>query len=169
MRPEAQATLIVAAPVEVVYRAAGDIAHYPLFMLAARVVTPVEGAPDTYRWVMRTSLLAGTTETVVSERVPDARVAWRSLSPRRNDGVFELEPVGNQTRATLRWACDHAGTDPVRAVSLSLANFKRAVETGQPQVRPRDPLVLAVGVAAGACMLGVLIGVRLARGERGLP
>jgi uncharacterized membrane protein len=155
-------------PVEVVYRAASDLAHYPLFMVAARRVTPIDGLPEAFRWVARSGLRARAWDVVVSERVPNERVSWRSQVRGTNDGTFRMEPLGDQTRVTLRWACEHQGMPPLRAARLSLANFKRAVETGQRQQRALDPVLLTSAGAALALIAGAAIGtrVRALRGAR---
>jgi uncharacterized protein YndB with AHSA1/START domain len=164
---EPEAAAVVAVPIEVVYRAASDLAHYPLFMVAARRVTPIDGPPAGFRWVARSGLRAHTWDVEISERVPNERVSWRSHARGANDGTFRMEPLGDQTRVTLRWACEHQGMPPPRAASLSLANFKRAVETGQRQRRALDPALLTAAGAALALIAGAAIGTRV-RALRGV-
>ena len=168
MRLEPEASAVVAVPIEAVYRAASDLAQYPLFMVATRRVTPIHGLPEAFRWVARSGLRAHAWVVEISERVPNERVSWRSHVRGANDGTFRMEPLGDQTRVTLRWACETQGMPPLRAARLSLANFKRAVETGQRQQRALDPLVLTAAGAALALIAGAAIGTRVRALRRAL-
>jgi uncharacterized membrane protein len=162
----AEASTIVAVPLEVAYRAASDLAQYSLFMVAARRVAPSGAAPLTYRWFARAGFAPHSVDVELIECVPNERVAWRSRPRGVNDGSFDLLAVGDQTHVTLRWKCDHAGMRPDRAVSRSLANFKRAVETGQRQRRPADPVLVAALAAVAATVVGGAVGMRARTGSR---
>lgn len=156
-----EALTIINAPVEVVYRAASDLAHYPIFMVAARSVTLAPGAAQSYRWVTRSGVRRHAADIEVIERVPNERVAWRSRPHGANEGSFALEALGDQTHVSLRWSCSYPGLHPTRAAAQSLANLKRAVETGQRQ-RALDPLVLAGAlVAASVVLAGGVVGARV--------
>ncbi|MFI5274039.1 MAG: SRPBCC family protein [Ktedonobacterales bacterium] len=158
---DAEAAIVVGVPLEVVYRAVSDLAHFPLFMVATREVAAVGGAPGTYRWVARSGLRARRWDITLCNAAPSERVIWRSQAGGVNTGAFALEPLGDQTRVTLHWACDQPWMDPAQAVCQSLANLKRAVETGQSQIRPLDPLLVVSVVTAVALIAGALVGLWL--------
>ena len=90
-----QQALTVEAPLSVVYNQWTQFEEFPQFMEG---VTEVQQKGDTnLHWRAN---IAGTEEqwdAVITEQVPDQRIAWRSTSGARNDGIVSFQKIDEYT------------------------------------------------------------------------
>jgi uncharacterized membrane protein len=133
----------VNVPVRVAYDQWTQFEDFPKFMEGIRKVEQLDD--KRMRWVVE---IAGKTEQYdaeITEQVPDQRIAWRSTSGPRNNGVVSFHHLdANRTRVLLemeyepRGAVENAG-DMLGVVSMRVKGdldcFKkfieaRGVETG---------------------------------------
>ena len=131
----AQGSIVVAAPVADVYRRWLDFEEYPKFITAIHRVRKLDqnhfAASLTLNGEQHEAMLE------IMLRVPERRLAWRTLSHRHGShhlaaGVvcFERRP-GQSTCITLKLTSSFGGALSDR-VQAYLQNFKRLAEAGRP-------------------------------------
>ena len=87
-------------PVRTVYDQWTQFEEFPRFMEGVEQVVQLD---DTHlHWVAEIAGVKREWDAEITEQVPDQRVAWRSLSGERNDGVVTFQSNGpDSTRVTL--------------------------------------------------------------------
>jgi uncharacterized membrane protein len=132
-----QESIEVNVPLSTAYNQWTQFEEFPKFMDGIESVRQVDA--KTLEWHAK---IAGDDETwtaEITEQEPDQRIAWRSTSGARNDGVVSFEKVDeNSTRVTLEmdWepqgaiqrAGDALGFDD-RQVRGDLKRFKEFIES----------------------------------------
>lgn len=167
----------VQAPIAEVYRRWTDFPRFPDFMSNVQEVRPI-GA-DRYHWVARIFGSKQEWDAEVTDRDPNRRVAWRSLTGAYNAGTVsfsELSPTSTEVRVRMEYAppggqigqaLDKLTQVTRREVKEDLNNFKLAVTrgvalTGEPQTPAgfgrimaslAVPVATGIGAAAGAWFL----------------
>jgi uncharacterized membrane protein len=126
----------VNVPVRTAYDQWTQFASFPQFMEA---VEQVQQLDDTHlHWKVNVNGKTTEYDAVVTEQIPDERVAWRSTSGQPNAGVVTFHRLGpDETRVTVQisWEPDSA-TDKLgsalgfdsRQIKQDLENFKRFIE-----------------------------------------
>jgi uncharacterized membrane protein len=158
----------VPAPIGEVYRRWTDFTHFPEFMSNVQEVRPIGG--DRYHWVARIFGIRQNWDAEVTERDPQRRIAWRSLTGPYNAGTISFSELPNnktEVRARLEYAppggqsgrtLDKLTQTTRREVREDLVNFKRVVSgerafTGEPETGEGFGQVMAslgIPIAVGA-------------------
>jgi len=132
-----EASIEVNVPVSTAYNQWTQFEEFPRFMDGIESVKQLDD--KTLEWHAN---IAGNDETwtaEIAEQEPDQRIAWRSTSGARNDGVVSFERIDdNRTRVTLQmdWepkgavqkTGDALGFDD-RQVNGDLERFKEFIES----------------------------------------
>lgn len=129
----------VNAPVSDVYTYWSHFEEFPRFMEGIEKVHRLE--PNRYHWCANVAGKDEEWDAEVTENIPDARIAWRSISGRRNDGLVEFEPLSaGSTRVYVKMEYEPSGMvekvgDLIgmdqRRVHSDLEHFKQYVEQGR--------------------------------------
>ncbi len=132
-----EGSIVVDVPVSTAYNQWTQFEEFPRFMEGIETVKQLDD--KTLEWQAK---IAGNDETwtaEIAEQEPDQRIAWRSTSGARNDGVVTFERIDdNRTRLTLQmdWepqgavqkAGDALGFDD-RQIKGDLKRFKEFIES----------------------------------------
>lgn len=161
----------VQAPIEEVYSRWNNFTRFPEFMNNVEEVTPVGG--DRYHWTARIFGIKQEWDADVTERDPQRRISWRSVSGAYNTGTvsfISLDGGKTEVRLRLEYAppagqigkqLDKITQTTRREVHEDLHNFKRTISgggqgdvTNQQSKASVGSLVAQIGVAAGAAAAG---------------
>ena len=164
----------VKAPVAEVYNRWNDFTHFPEFMNNVVEVSPIGN--DRYHWVARIFGVKQEWDADVTEREPQRRISWRSVTGSYNTGTvsFNSQDTGTtEVRLRLEYAppggqigqqLDKLTQATKREVHEDLHNFKRVVSGEQGIARTGDmneasqtspaSLALKIGVALGGAAIG---------------
>ena len=179
----------VQAPIEEVYDRWNNFTRFPEFMNNVEEVTPIGG--DRYHWVARIFGIKQEWDADVTERDPQHRISWRSVTGAYNTGAVSFNPLdGGKTQVRLRLEyappagqigkqLDKITQTTKREVHEDLHNFKRTVAgggAGQGEITNKQQsqtsagsLIAQIGVAAGAAAAGgvatYFIGDRILRSK----
>jgi uncharacterized membrane protein len=135
----------VKAPIQMVYNRWDDFTRFPDFMSSVEEVRPLSG--NRYHWVARIFGIKEEWDAEVTEREPDRRIAWRSISGAQNAGTVSFSQLGpdrSEVRVRFEYTppADTVGKALLqvtkatkREVKEDLRNFKRVVEGRQPLQR----------------------------------
>jgi len=132
-----EGSIVVDVPVSTAYNQWTQFEEFPRFMEGIETVKQLDD--NTLEWQAK---IAGNDETwtaEIAEQEPDQRIAWKSTSGARNDGVVTFERIDdNRTRLTLQmdWepqgavqkAGDVLGFDD-RQIKGDLERFKEFIES----------------------------------------
>jgi uncharacterized membrane protein len=143
---EAQSAATINASPDAIYARWRDVTRLPEFMDHLEAVTSVDDRRS--HWVAKAP--AGMTvewDAEITEDVPGARIAWRSIegSSVENSGVVEVVPApggrGTEVHVSVQYSPPGGklgsvvaklfGEDPAQQVSDDLRRFKQLVETGE--------------------------------------
>ena len=126
--------------------------QFPGFMAGLEEVTWVD--QDHLHWRAKIAGKAREWDAVITEAIPNRRIAWRSTSGARNTGVVSFEPVAEgKTRMMLQLWYEPQGLSETvgdffgvlrRRVGFDLGRFKQRAEEGDPNlggIPPQDQLV----------------------------
>lgn len=133
---EVTQSIDVNVPVRTAYDQWTQFESFPQFMDGVKEIRQLD---DTHlHWVADVNGKTEEWDAVVTEQLPDERVAWRSTTGQPNSGVVTFHRVGdNETRVTVQLEWSPQGlTESVgsalgfddRQVKQDLENFKRFVE-----------------------------------------
>lgn len=162
----------VQAPISEVYRRWTDFSHFPVFMSNVKEVKPIGG--DRYHWTARIFGIKQEWDAEVTEREPQRRVSWRSLTGPYNAGTVNLTELPNgrtEVRVRMEYTppagqlgqkLDQMTQTTKREVKEDLENFKRYASgehafTGEPQTSAGFGGVMAS--LAVPAITGVVVGV----------
>jgi uncharacterized membrane protein len=148
-----QKTIVVEAPVEQVYAFWSNYGNFPLFMSHVRDVQDLGASRS--RWIVSgPGGLPVEWNAVLTERIPDTLLAWRSEpgSMLENAGVIRFAPEGAGTRIDLRFCynppagragramADFFGADPRARVNEDLGRLKTLLEsTVRSDIHGQEP------------------------------
>jgi uncharacterized membrane protein len=161
----------VSAPISEVYRRWTDFSRFPAFMSNVKEVRPIGG--DRYHWVARIFGIKQEWDAEVTEREPQRRVSWRSLTGPYNAGTVSLTELPNgrtDVRVRMEYTppagqagqkLDSLTQTTKREVKEDLENFKRYVSGEQtfinePQTSQGFGTVMAL--LAVPAITGVVVG-----------
>jgi uncharacterized membrane protein len=161
----------VAAPISEVYRRWTDFSRFPAFMNNVKEVRPIGG--DRYHWMGRIFGNKQEWDAEVTEREPQRRVSWRSLTGPYNGGTVNLTELPNgRTDVRIRMEytppagqmgqkLDQMAQTTKREVKENLENFRRYVSgaqmfNGEPQTPEGFGRVMAA--LAVPAITGVVVG-----------
>ena len=161
----------VYAPIGEVYRRWTDFSRFPAFMSNVKEVRPIGG--DRYHWTARIFGTKQEWDAEVTEREPQRRVSWRSLTGPYNAGTVSLTelPSGKtDVRVRMEYTppagqigqkLDQLTQTTKREVKEDLENFKRYVSgeqaiSGEPQTSQGFGAVMAS--LAIPAITGVVVG-----------
>jgi len=132
----------VKAPIQQAYNRWNDFTRFPDFMSNVEEVRPLSG--NRYHWVARIFGIKQEWDAEVTEREPERRISWRSVSGAYNAGTvsfsrlgpdksevrvrFEYTPPAGQVGKTL----DALTKTTQREVKEDLKNFKKVIEGKKP-------------------------------------
>src|SRR4051812_40144977 len=95
----------VHVPVNVAYNQWTQFEEFPKFMEGIREVRQKDDRH--VHWIAEIGGKRKEWDAEITEQVPDSRIAWRSTSGARNDGIVQFSPVSqNDTRITLHMDYD---------------------------------------------------------------
>jgi uncharacterized membrane protein len=126
----------VNVPVRTVYDQWTQFESFPEFMDGVESITQLD---DTHlHWKVNVDGKESEYDAVITEQIPDERVAWRSTTGQSNAGVVTFHRLGeDQTRVTVQISWEPEGvTQKVgsllgfddRQIQQDLDNFKRFIE-----------------------------------------
>jgi uncharacterized membrane protein len=127
------ATIPVNAPVHRVYEQWTRIEEFPKFMNAVREVRRIEG--NRFLWRVERGGREYESTVEVMLRIPERRVAWRTVSGVESSGVVGFDPLpGNKTLVSFKMKYSpNAGWSNSAAlltrVRKRLVNFKQFIES----------------------------------------
>lgn len=131
-----QHSLDVDVPVRVAYNQWTQFEEFPLFMDGVSSITQL--GDDRLHWVVDIAGVTREFDTVITEQIPDTRVAWTTTSGPSHAGVVTFHPISDeQTRVTLQMDFDPDGLletvgDKLGFVGVrlkaDLENFKQFIE-----------------------------------------
>jgi uncharacterized membrane protein len=114
----------VDVPVRVAYDQWTQFEEFPRFMEGVDRV--VQKNDRTLEWTAEIAGQHRSWQAEIAEQLPDRRIAWRSTSGARNDGVVNFEPLGpDRTRISLALDIDPEGA--VESAGDALGFVKRQV------------------------------------------
>jgi uncharacterized membrane protein len=127
----------VNVPVRTAYNQWTQFEEFPRFMQGIKSVKQLD---DTHvHWHAEIAGVDREWDAEIVEQVPDRRIAWRSVSGARNDGIVEFTPVGSdRTRLTVRLEYEPQGIAenvgdmanvPDRRVQGDMERFKQFIES----------------------------------------
>ncbi len=123
----ARQSVVVKAPVGQVYERWSRIEDLPKFITPLRNVLRMDDTHFCYTWGPNGNEQEGVFHIVL--RIPDRRIAWRSISDGFMSGVVSFEPHSDQeTEITLKIRSIFDPPSLSRRVEEYLGNFKRLVE-----------------------------------------
>jgi uncharacterized membrane protein len=115
----------VAVPVRTAYNQWTQFEEFPRFM--ENVERVVQRDDKTLKW---TAKIAGQTKewtAEITDQVPDARVAWKSVEGDENAGAVLFQPIDpGRTKVTLKLDADPKG--PVETVGANVGLLEREVK-----------------------------------------
>jgi uncharacterized membrane protein len=116
--------------------------EFPRFMEGVEEVRRLD---ETHlHWVARIAGREVEWDAEITEREPDRRVAWRSISGARNDGAVELQPLGDEaTRVSV--TIEHGDEGPAAAAALGAAGRRVRGDLGRFR-----QMIESRGMATGA-------------------
>ena len=113
-------TIEVKAPIQQVYNRWNDFIRFPEFMSNVEEVRPLSG--NRYHWVARIFGIRQEWDAEVTEREPERRISWRSISGVHNDGTVSFSRLGpDKTEIRVRFEY----MPPAGMVGKSLAQLTR--------------------------------------------
>ncbi|MDX9766258.1 MAG: SRPBCC family protein [Ectothiorhodospiraceae bacterium] len=98
--PVIEQTVDIAADPQRVYELISRVEAFPDYADVIESVEPL--GDDHYRWCVRAAGLHLHWDAEVTERNAPGRFAWQSVSGIRNCGSYDLAPLPEGTRVTLR-------------------------------------------------------------------
>jgi uncharacterized membrane protein len=126
----------VNVPVRTAYDQWTQFESFPQFMEGVKEVRQIDD--NHLHWVLDNKGKTAEWDAVITEQIPDERVAWKSTSGRPNAGVVTFHRLGpDLTRVTVQmeWqpqgAMEQAGSSlgfDDRQVDQDLKNFKEFIE-----------------------------------------
>jgi len=159
----------VKAPIQQVYSRCGDFTYFPDFMSNVEEVRSLGG--NRYHWVARIFGIRQEWDAEVTEREPQRRISWRSVSGAHNAGTVSFSPIGNdrtQVRAHFEYTPPAGGVGKTldaltkatqREVKRDLKTFKRVVEGGRAEQVEEIYRGREIGNVLGALAIPVASGV----------
>lgn len=131
----------VKAPLHTTYNQWTQFEEFPMFMEGVKEVQQLDD--KRLHWRAEIAGKVKEWDAEIFEQVPDTKIAWRSTSGARNDGIVTFDKRGNdKTRVTLHLDYDPKGaTENVgdalgfvsRRVEGDLKRFKEFVESHQSE------------------------------------
>jgi uncharacterized membrane protein len=123
--PRFEDSIDVAVPVRTAYNQWTQFEEFPRFMEGVERV--VQRDDKTLKW---TAKVAGQTKewtAEITDQVPDARVAWKSIEGDENAGAVLFQPIDpGRTKVTLKIDADPKG--PVETVGANVGILEREVK-----------------------------------------
>jgi uncharacterized membrane protein len=124
-RPSTDTSVEVDAPVTTVYNQWTQFEAFPRFMEGVEQVRQLDD--KRLHWKARIAGKAEEWDAVITEQIPDRRIAWRSTTGARNDGVVTFYPLGpGRTRVQLR--LDYQPEGPIEGAGSALGLVDRRIE-----------------------------------------
>ncbi len=127
-------------PLPSVYSSWSRFEDFPHFMEGIEEVRKLDDMH--HHWRAKVAGKHEEWDSEVTEEIPDKRIAWRSTSGHKNDGVVEFEPISpTSTRIHLKLDYEPSGVGEKiggmlgldeRKVKKDLKQFKDYVEHGKP-------------------------------------
>jgi uncharacterized membrane protein len=134
-------SIVVNVPVRTAYNQWTQFEEFPKFMEGVKEVRQLDDKH--LYWHAEIGGKDVTWNAEIVEQVPDRRIAWRSMSGARNDGIVTFQPEGeNMTRVTLRLDYDPEGAVEnlgsaagvvSRRVEADLERFKDYIESREQE------------------------------------
>src|SRR5919198_1846027 len=132
-----QRTIDVAVPVHTAYNQWTQFEQFPQFMDNVESVKQLDDRR--LHWVADIAGKREEWDAEITDQVPDQRVAWRSTTGVRNDGIVTFQPEGpDMTKVTVAIDAEPIGTIEKtgaatrvldRQVEGDLERFKRFIES----------------------------------------
>jgi uncharacterized membrane protein len=137
-------TVDVNVPVEVAYRQWTQFEQFPSFMEAVEQVNQVD---ETHlHWVAEIGGMRHEWDAEIIDQQPNQRIAWRSTSGHRNDGVVIFEPIEpGMTRVKVDFEHDTDGV--IERIGAAIGADDRQVQEDLLRYKER---VESLGAAGGA-------------------
>ena len=107
------ASVVVNVPCSVAYRRWGGIENFPHFMRAIREIKHLGG--DRFYWRVERSGREYESVVDVTLRIPERRIAWRTISGAESAGVVSFEATSDKTTRVsfeMKYATDAGWDDP---------------------------------------------------------
>jgi uncharacterized membrane protein len=161
----------IAAPISEVYRRWTEFPRFPEFMSNVQQVRPI--GDDRYHWAARIFGMKQEWDAEVTEREPQRRVAWRSMTGPYNAGTVSLSELPNgktEVRVRIEYTppagqagrkLDQLTQATRREVKEDLQNFKRAL-TGEPgvtgEIQSPEEFGKVLASLAGPAVFGLAAG-----------
>ncbi|MDR3406753.1 MAG: SRPBCC family protein [Chthoniobacter sp.] len=127
------ASVEVNLPVADIFRRWGGIENFPHFMTAVREIRWLEG--DRFYWRVERAGREYESVIEVTLRIPERRIAWRTISGTESAGVVSFEATSDKTARVsfeMRYATDAGWNDPselLRRIKIRLEEFRNLVES----------------------------------------
>jgi len=128
-----EASILVEAPVARIYEQWSKVEEFPRFMNAVRELRRVE--EDRFYWRVERGGKEYESVLQIILRIPERRIAWRTISGAESSGVVALDPMpGNKTLVSfkMKYAPDAGWDDPSelrQRVVTRLKHFKTYIES----------------------------------------
>ncbi|MFN8475049.1 MAG: SRPBCC family protein [Anaerolineae bacterium] len=127
----------VNVPVRTAYNQWTQFESFPQFMEGVKSVQQLDN--KRLHWVAEVAGKEKQWDAVITDQVPDQKIAWRSTSGAQNDGIVTFQPLGaDKTRVSLQIDYDPEGVveetgDKLgfvsRRVEGDLERFKKFIES----------------------------------------
>src|SRR6266404_4165201 len=124
-------SIVVRAPTAKVYERWSQFENFPRFITPVRAVRKIDDTHFFFTWLR----YGKEQECVVHVllRIPEQRIAWRTISHGFALGVVSFERTSNQdTEITLRIRCIYSPSTLSHRLEEYLRNFKRLIEDSAP-------------------------------------
>jgi len=127
------ASVEVNKPVADVYRLWGGIENLPHFMTAIREIRWLEG--DRFYWRLEQAGREYESVIEVTLRIPERRIAWRTISGAESAGVVSFEATSDKTSRVsfqMKYSTDAGWDNPgelLRRIEIRLNAFKHLAES----------------------------------------
>jgi uncharacterized membrane protein len=113
----------VNAPISPVYNQWTQFEEFPEFMEGVEEVRQLDDRR--LHWVGQCAGHRHEWDAEIYEQVPDERIAWRSISGKRNEGVVSFEPLSDaRTRVRVRISFEPEGTAEKVGGALGIASAR---------------------------------------------
>jgi uncharacterized membrane protein len=126
-------SIVVRAPTVKVYERWSQFENFPRFITPVREVRKIDDTHFFCTWLCDGKERQCVVHVLL--RVPEQRIAWRTISHGFAFGVVSFERTSNQdTEITLKIRCIYDPSTLSRRLEEYLHNFKRLIENSEPTV-----------------------------------
>jgi uncharacterized membrane protein len=126
-------SIIVRAPIVKVYERWSQFENFPRFITPVREVRKIDDTHFFFTWLRDGKERECVVRVLL--RIPEQRIAWRTISHGFVSGVVSFERTFNQdTEITLRIRSIYNPSTLSRRLEEYLRNFKRLIEKPEPTV-----------------------------------